>query len=418
MWSYPAINLVLVSDFKFPGRHPSFGRIDNGEEEQEELYNPRGEEARTYWDINRSGLPKNPLFVWTPFVDPDAPGSSHGPSKSIKDRSSRSTEPMLLDSLPSTAVSYYEDDQQFRITDDPVVNIWNEIRPPPKKTTAPTRPYRDYVNEMVSFETRRDIGVYAGLFDADCTYSIEREQEAAVINDGEPMTDTRKLEHVAEMKSLFHDLETQRDIMHRQMERRIFKRARGDATISRQPVAWHLPKGSAKDICYPVRVSGIHGDVSLHDFLSMLCEVLEIFPTDIVLMSDYSELDGTISIELGLRYCEDTLALVTMLNGVKSDDRYIEVQFLHAMVGGVSVFPYPLDPKTLPRGYRTLLTRLKRVVALTRYPCSPSEVTNTAFLLESQLARKILEGRLATMEEVQGIRRHSRRTPGNGKFSI
>jgi hypothetical protein len=387
LWSYPAVNIVIVSDFKFPGRDPSFGRTDNAEEEEEEeeLYSPRNEEPRTYWDIDQFGRLREALFVWTPFVDPDAPDVSHEPPKSVACRSSNTTEPMLLDGPSSSLALTYEDDQQFMISDDPIANIWKQIHPSPPSRIIPTKPYGDYVKEFVSFETRRDAGVYAGLFDANCTYSVEREQELSILTN-EPMTDACKLDRIAEMRSLFQDLESQREIMRKQMGRRIFKRAKGDAVVSQYPVAWHLPEGSAEHICYPVRMSGIHADVSLDDLFSMLSEVMDIFPTDVVLLSSYFELDGMSSIELALRYCEDSLGLVTVLNGVKSDDRYIEVQFLHAMVGCVNALPYPLDPQKLPRGCRNLLTRLKRTVTLTRYPCSPPEVSNVAFALESQLA--------------------------------
>jgi hypothetical protein len=77
----------------------------------------------------------------------------------------------------------------------------------------------------------------------------------------------------------------------------------GDAAVSSRPVPWHIVGGSSNAICYPVRISSIHGDASERDIFALLAQIFDIRSHEIVLFASYTEVDMMRSVELGLRFC-------------------------------------------------------------------------------------------------------------------
>jgi hypothetical protein len=258
----------------------------------------------------------------------------------------------------------------------------------------PTR-YNDYVTELVALQERQDT---CRNFQMDCRYAIEREYAAR----GDNMNDPRLSELAKEVEKQARVLEDQREALRKQMLRRIFKPARGDDVVSQMPIPWHIPEGHSDCICYPIRISGIHGNALLGNIFAMLQQKLDVLPTDIVLYSHYHEVDSSATLELGLRYCEDAFYIFFVLHGVETDSRYLEVQFLRAMTGQVHAIFYPPSPP--PEIQRTLVTRLKRIVPLARHPGSLPEFNNAAYGLEGEIQRALLSKKLATVAEIQGIK--------------
>jgi len=180
--------------------------------------------------------------------------------------------------------------------------------------------------------------------------------------------------------------------------RKLFKAARGDSNLSPEAIAWHIAGGDSQSICYPIRISGFHGDVTSDHVFGVLHRLLCIHYHEVVIFSSYCEVDTTRTVEFGMRFCKDALYIRGLLHGVKADGRFLDVQFLSSMSGKVHAVKCPLE--IMENEKRHPLDRLARIVALLATPGLPLDLTTDAYRLERNLTTFVLQTGIALAAEI------------------
>jgi hypothetical protein len=212
-------------------------------------------------------------------------------------------------------------------------------------------------------------------------------------------------------------LRTQRESLERYNHRKLFKAARGDDKLCPEAMAWHIEGGDSNAICYPIRISGLHGDVTTDHVFHVLHRLLCIHYHEVVIFSSYLEVDTTRTVEFGMRFCEDALYIRGLLHAVKADGRFIDVQFLSSMSGKIHAVKCP---PTIPENEtRDPMERLARVVALLATPGLTSELTTDAYRLERNLTAFILQSGIASDGEIWELKSTERSPlqPGKRNYS-
>jgi hypothetical protein len=285
--------------------------------------------------------------------------------------------------------------QQIYTLDDPVYDAVQEGHVSADFTDIIIRPqpvtvFGDYVDELIPSQPvpQEDPVVLQWR----CNYVAMREQKAA----GATMSKTSITSNAADIERKYHTLRQQRDCLHAQIRRRLFRPLLGDAAVSSRPVPWHIVGGSSNAICYPVRISGIHGDASERDIFALLAQIFDIRSHEIVLFASYAEVDTTRSVELGLRFCEDAFHICLGLHGTSVDDRFLEVQYLRAMSMKVQAVSYPLTLK--PEQYRSPKNRFHRMIAINAIPGLDRLTADHAWELERDFGKWMVETRFCSTE--------------------
>ena len=407
-WLYHEENIEIISDYPFPGRSLSFGRIVDDEEDGAEEDTPVVTPPRKYFNVQWStGQPTTLAFTWEPYVGSGTEARMSGDSTMMHMR-----EKALTPSRPLSSTV-----NQVYVYDDPVYEAVQEKkqREGDSVNMANQRPsqdlFNDYASELVAKETRQDTN--QKLLEWRCHYVIWKESEA---NDDTPMTTEEVESRAKQLESKVKQLETQRERLRVRIMKRLFKPFKGDAVISECAVPWRITGGRSTDICYPIRIGGVHGDASDESIFAMLNYVLDILPHEVVIFSLYREVDTSCTIELGMRYCEDALHSRAYLHGVEVDDRLLEVQFLHAMSGQVQALAYPLNPTA--KEQRTPLERLIRAVSLNSFPGLAPQLATAAYHLERDLSSQMMEKGQITSAKLAEVKSTHRKPMQNGKLCL
>jgi hypothetical protein len=268
--------------------------------------------------------------------------------------------------------------------------------------------FRDYASELTALERNPDTDLKH--LEWRCRNVV---LQAISSGEEEPMSMQEIDGHVDDMTDRVNKLISQRTCLKEQIARRLFKPFGGDAAVSREPTPWRISGSGSTDVCYPVRISGLHGDIAVDHFAAMLHQTLDILPHEIVLYSTFNEVDTTRTIELGLRYCEDAFHIRVLLHGVEVDDRLLEVQFLHWISNKVHALSYPLHPT--PSETRRPKLRLLRAIALNAVPSLDGNLAMSIYRLERDITSWILSKELATNHKVELLKMQQRRPLQNGK---
>lgn len=269
--------------------------------------------------------------------------------------------------------------------------------------------FNDYASELVAREKRQDAD--HKLIKWRCRYVVWKEWETS--NSDTEMTEGEVDLRAQAIKHNVTQLENQCECLREQISKRLFKPFKGDAVVSERVIPWLIPGGLSSDICYPVRIAGIHGDAQDESIFGMLNQVLDILPHEVVIYSMNSEVDTTTTIELGLRYCEDALHLQVLLHGVEVDERLLEVQFLYAMSHQVKALSYPINPTTKEK--RSMNERLLRAISINLFPGISYALAAQAYDLERDLSSEMLEKCLITSQELAGFKNYHRKPLQGGK---
>jgi hypothetical protein len=127
-------------------------------------------------------------------------------------------------------------------------------------------------------------------------------------------------------------LKAQRVMLQQQHDSCLFRPIKGIGLASDSVVPWK-PWSSLEIIVWPLCIAHVHGDTRITSLLSMLSKRYSICLEDILLVCSYSELDLSLTIDLGLRYAEDALWLWVVLQGTIVDDCLLDVYPLKALKG-------------------------------------------------------------------------------------
>lgn len=108
--------------------------------------------------------------------------------------------------------------------------------------------------------------------------------------------------------------------------------------------------------CYPIRLSNFHGETRSEDVWELI--QAEASVGDVVVMSSYHEVDTTMTFNLGFRYAEDALCVWSAFLGVLYRDRLLEARPVKAILGKCRVLA--LD-YSLQRPHVARIERLRHV---------------------------------------------------------
>ena len=416
-WRYSKENIEILSNYPFPGRALSFGRIvdeDSWDDEDDGV--PAATSTRRYFEADPAlNKPRKLAFVWEAYetigASPSIP-SGHGRHRTTTSALTWSHANMQDGHLmPESRIS----DQQLCIFEDPVYDeftnfisleggLLDEWASTSHNLDSPT----DYARELAILLSRRRMA--DKFLSYACTNVVLQDIAAGELG---LMTPAEREEYAGIIKQMIITLKMQRSRLAQQIQRRIFKSARHDDLVCQQAVPWHITDGPSDAICYPVRFSGLHGDVPSANFFAMLKRVLGVYHHEVILFASYREVDTTQTIDIAFRYCEDAMFALSTFHGVEIDDRLVEVQFIRAIVGQVHAVASPLDIPEDER--RPPLARLQRIVALLAQPSIARNLLNDAYQLERDITNWILSNSINTKEEVMEIKMTERRPIQLGK---
>ena len=409
-WAYQKENIEIISDYPFPGRSLSFGRIvghDDSDDDEKET--PVVTPARKYFNVQWStGRPISLAFAWEPYVGSGTDSRTFDDSRVV----------CMQKKAPAPSRPLSSIINQVYVYDDPVYEAVQEKKRREGNSIdmADQRPsrdlFKDYASELVARETRQDTD--QKLLKWRCRYVVWKEWETS--NSDTEMTDEEVDMQAQKIERNVTELENQRERLREQISKRLFKPAKGDAVVSERVIPWLIPGGSSSSICYPVRIAGIHGNAQEESIFAMLNQVLDILPHEVVIYSTISEVDTTTTIELGLRYCEDALHLRVLLHGVEVDDRLLEVQFLYAMSHQVKAPSYPLNPTA--KEQRSMRVRLLRAISINSFPGLSHPLAEQAYELERDLASEMMEKNLITPAELTDLKNSHRKPLQEGRLFL
>jgi hypothetical protein len=407
-WPYREDNIEIISDYPFPGRSLSFGRILGDDEDDDGNDTPVVTPPRKYFNVQSStGLPTSLAFTWEPYIGSGTDSLTADDSMTVRMRAKAPRLSRPLSSIINQIYVYddpvYDAVQKKKQREESSVNITDQ-RPPHDL-------FNDYASQLVAIERQQDAD--HELVEWRCRYVVWKESEE---NNDTPMTTEEVELRAKQLQRTVKQLEMQRERLRGQIMRRLFKPFKGDAVISERAVPWLITGGRSTDICYPIRIGGIHGDASDESIFTMLNHVLDILSHEVVIFSSYREVDTSSTVELGMRYCEDALHIRAYLHGVEVDDRLLEVQFLHAMSGQVQALAYPLNPTAEER--RTPLERLIRAVSLNSFPGLAPQLATAAYHLERDLSSEMIEKGQITSTELAQVKSTHRKPMQNGKLCL
>ncbi|KAG8783022.1 hypothetical protein FRC15_005905 [Serendipita sp. 397] len=385
-WCYLTEKIEIFSDFPFPGRSSSFGRVLHDLEDDDSDDNGIDSDANDPRRYYRSKPKPNeePRFIWQPTASLKVQSHHRGSAR------------VALDTTPVPPSN-----EQFIAVDDPMSKILWEQRwqkacrgqewaMASQEQLASPGLFNDYIKELVSLENPSK---------EDSFWTIVRIHARRLATQHETVspfpfprcTDTT----IDSVKTLLEN----RTLLQEQLKRRLFRPVGGDNTVSERPIPWHITGGSSQDICYPLRISGIHGDASPSVVFALLESTLGIRQHDVVIFSSSREVDTTLSFDFGLRYCEDALLISILLHGVEVDDRLLEVQFLHAMSKKISIICLPGAA-----ALRTPQERLSRVWGMLAQPGIDDKLVGHAYQLWKDLSSSFLSSSAVTPEHLMTVK--------------
>ncbi|KAG8824501.1 hypothetical protein FRC17_009081 [Serendipita sp. 399] len=383
-WKYPAERIEIYLDYQFPGRSYLFGRVvhdfeddvpDSDADDDDDVLDKEKISPRKYF---RDKPTRNqiPLFTWQ-LSDSHRRNEGSPSRNSINSPSSVPHTPTNLTPVPLST-------EQFIVTVDPpwIVFIgWLRESYEAQERQMPQPSFvsglfTDYVDQLAKFQNCIEEKPFWALV----KMQAERTVNATITVDS------------------VKTIRANRSLLQERLQRRFFRPVLGDHTVAPRPVPWRVTDGSSRDICYPIRLSGVHGDVQTTTVLAMLESTLGIPQHFIVILSSSQEVDTTRSFELGLRYCEDALLISLLLHGVEVDERLLEVQFLYAMSKKVDVIMLPEDA-TL----RSPRERLKQIWALLHQPGIDPNLTGYTYQLWSDVLKSFTSSSVMTPDEVREI---------------
>jgi len=126
-------------------------------------------------------------------------------------------------------------------------------------------------------------------------------------------------------------LKRQRALLAAGAGHRLFKPVKGDDLASMQLCYWHIPRTNYTT--WPLRIAGLHNKATPEVIIDLIIRLCEAEVRDVILFITYLELDGTRTIDIGLRYSEDAFWIWCILHGVLVDGYPLEVYPIHAMRG-------------------------------------------------------------------------------------
>jgi hypothetical protein len=407
-WVFADQKVEILSDYPFPGRDPLFGRIIDAEDEYDALENPSLEPRRYYYGNLSTNKPAKYAFTWEPYEDlADMPQL---PTQCC-DRHRLRDQPSALD----TTVPFQSRDHYVRFFDDPVHDAFQEHQ---RLRGHPGDSMFERLTNLATFTRYEEELARMKGRDARELESLRWRGEYVVLMEKAHgglgnRSDAELRDLATKIASQAETLQTQRKLLDRYNGRKLFKAARGDNKVCPEAIAWHIEGGDSHAICYPIRISGLHGDVTSDHVFHILHRLLRIHYHEVVIFSSYLEVDTTRTVELGMRFCEDALYIRGLLHGVKADGRFLDIQFLSSMSGKVHAVKCP--PKIPENETRDLLERLARIVALLATPGLTSELTTDAYRLERNLTSIIMEMGIATNQELWELKSTERSPLQRGK---
>jgi len=421
LFAYPTLRIEIFSEYPFPGRQISFGRrFDHGEDED----SPGDEmvvdnKHRKYWTSTpMKQMPARFAFTWEPRLSLPAAQSC------LKTSTTKQFYEVLQSSerwkLRSFSVPplHRAGTLQLHVFDDSVYEAirslaqldhhtaLSELQTKGGNLGIPT----DYSEELRILERRQAATLEFTKF--RCNYIVHR---SAASGDSSLLSKDEQEKREAILLKRATALMEQRYAVAFYSQMRLFRSVRGDDVISEVAFPWHIPGGGSTCVCYPVRFSRLHGDVRPEHLLAMLGAVMDILPYDIVVYTNFWEVDSTQTIELGFRYCEDALYCRGLLHGVLVDDRYLEVNFLRYMSKLIHAVPYPINPPSTM--HRSPNQRLQSVVSICAIPGIPTSLLDDAYTFERQLTTWFEQEHQLTPLEISLIKQEERLPLFDGECS-
>jgi len=407
-WIFANQKVEILSDYPFPGRDPSLGRIIDAEDNFDALEEPSLEPRRYYYTDLSTNKPTKYAFTWEPYENlADVP--------QLPTQCCDRHQPRDQPSAPDTTELLQSHDHYAWVFDDPVHDAFQEHRRlrgyqgawvferQPSLAT-----FTRYEKELAKMEERHASELASYRWQGQ--YVVLMEKAHGNLGD---RSDVELQDLATKMASQAETLRTQRELLDCYNRRKLFKAARGDDKLCPEAIAWHIEGGDSRAICYPIRISGLHGDVTSDHVFQVLYRLLRIHSHEVVIFSSYLEVDTTRTVEFGMRFCEDTLYIRALLHGVKADGRFLDVQFLSSMSGKVHAVKCP--PEIPENETRPLLDRLVRIVALLAQLGLTPELTTDAYRLERNLTSVVLQTGIATEQEIWELKSTERSPLQRGK---
>jgi hypothetical protein len=406
-WVFADQKVEILSDYPFPGRDPSFGRIIDAEDEYDALEKPSLEPRRYYYADLSTNKPAKYAFTWEPYEDlADVPQL---PTQCYDRQRPRDQ--------PDTTVPFQPRDHYVRFFDDPVHDAFQEhrrLRGYPGDSMFERQPslatFTRYEDELAKMKGRDARELESLRWRGE--YVVLMEKAHGRLGD---RSDAELRELATEMASRAETLRTKRELLDRYNVRKLFKAARGDDKLCPEAIAWHIEGGDSHAICYPIRISGLHGDVTSDHVFRVLHRFLRIHYHEVVVFSSYLEVDTTRTMEFGMRFCEDALYIRGLFHAVQADGRFLDVQFLSSMSGKIHAVECP--PEIPENETRQPMDRLARIVALLATPGLTPELTTDAYRLERNLTTFIQQSGIASAGEIWELKSTERSPLQHGKLN-
>ena len=359
----------ILSGYPFPGRSLSFGRVnyDSSEEDKEKdatavlqipsrryfFHRPEG-----YTPDDNTPLPE-PVFTWQPLDGSDTAPINQAPIVACR---YPVVPTMLIDGdgdprLQLMTRDIAGNDYQFTIMDDPILALELKLitfKAKMSRQSEASKVFEDYVTELSTIAPVSEEERESHFFRARRLSEFARQRDPNHV-----LPHVRTPEELEEDIRHYDYLSQQRTRLHTNLSQRLFRPRFSDRLIAPKLTSWQIYGGTDRDVCFPVRIASLDGNVATETLFSMLYKMLDIDPHEVVVFSTYLEADSTRTFDLGMRFAEDAVLVRLFLHGTEIDGRYIEVQFLRGMAGKLSATGYPTNPKEHER--RDWDLRMRRV---------------------------------------------------------
>ncbi|KAG8834111.1 hypothetical protein FRC17_009543 [Serendipita sp. 399] len=383
-WKYPAERIKIYLDYQFLGHSYLFGQVvhnfednvpDSDADDDDDVLDKEKISPQKYF---RDKPTRNqiPLFTWQ-LLDLHCCNEGSPSCNSINSPSSVPHTPTNLTPVPLST-------EQFIVMVDPpwivfIGWLWESYKAQEwqmPQLSFVSGLFTDYIDQLAKFQN---------CIEEKPFWALVKMQAEQTVNATITVNSVKTIR-------------TNCSLLQEHLQQQFFWPVLGDHTVAPWLVPWHVTDGSSCDICYPIHLSGVHGDVQTTTVLAMLESTLGIPQHFIVILSSLQEVDTTWSFELGLWYCEDALLISLLLHGVEVDKRLLEVQFLYAMSKKVNVIMLPEDA-TL----RSPQERLKQIWALLHQPGIDPNLTGYTYQLWSDILKLFTSSSVMMPNEVPEI---------------
>jgi hypothetical protein len=379
---YPDERIEICSDHSFPGLPMSYGLLEQDEDEDDNVFQHRigpsdDLKPRRYFPGPPSEKKhRDREFTWVPRGFDGTISTSGRPTLYTRGETAAFGKTSRL-AVPQTLGPNH-----LLIRDDPVYSLRFQLdkHTPNDNKEQQLRPIlMDYASQLSTVAVMDPNQMEKHL------WRIQRDLNLKIFTSSSPTVDAEvpSAEDLKDQRTDYEQLFNQRNALHSQIQRRMFKPRSGDGMITDRVYPWDIPGGTSGSTCYPIRISNIHGETAFAGVFALLERFLDIRQHEVVLFTRKQEVDTTLSFDLGLRYAEDALLTRAYLHGVDIDGRYLEVQHLHAMAGGVQSLG--VSASILQSDQRTLRHRIERTTCLIHTTGVVDYALEQAWLLRREL---------------------------------